>query len=209
MQGFKTTVQQLLIAASCPTCRRVGHADPTPCIACRRHYNLSDGCLSGLRPLPWRALALYEGPFRDLLLQIKRPGRTKPRVLPALMAMFRSQLALESTAQLVPIPSWKQRQTLRNPLPQFIAADLQRPVLTLLVRTRAGLGQHHLDRRMRLHNMRNAFTTHEQPTGQPLWLVDDILTTGATAMAAHQALQERGHHVSGILCLGRTPSNRR
>ena len=37
-------------------------------------------------------------------------------------------------------------------------------------------------------------------------LVDDILTTGSTALAARQALEAAGHRVAGLICLGRTPA---
>ena len=83
----------------------------------------------------------------------------------------------------------------------------------LLQRTRAGLSQHHLNRSMRMHNLEGAFhaaparhTSTEPKTS--VWLVDDILTTGATALAAQKALNEAGHSVRGIICLGRTPAKR-
>ena len=41
-----------------------------------------------------------------------------------------------------------------------------------------------------------------------IWLVDDILTTGGTALAARQALLDAGHQVCGLICLGRTPIRR-
>jgi len=208
MQGFTTVVQQLLIAASCPICRRTDETGPLPCKACRNQFNLSDQGVSGASPLPWHALGWYQGSFRRLLLQVKT-SRWQRRILPALMAHFRAQLALPSQAELVPIPSWKRTESLCNPLPQLIAQGFQRPIQPLLIRTRAGLSQHHLDRRLRLHNMRGAFAAVAPPSGRPIWLVDDILTTGATAMAAQQALQHRGHDVAGLLCLGRTPLNRR
>jgi len=66
------------------------------------------------------------------------------------------------------------------------------------------VGQHHLNRRQRLGNQRGSFRC---PTAgrAPLWLVDDILTTGATALAAAEVLEARGWAVQGLLCLGRTP----
>ena len=41
---------------------------------------------------------------------------------------------------------------------------------------------------------------------RPLWLVDDILTTGSTALAAAEALHCAGWAVQGVLALARTPS---
>jgi predicted amidophosphoribosyltransferase len=41
---------------------------------------------------------------------------------------------------------------------------------------------------------------------QPLLLVDDILTTGATATAAMVALEQVGHGLLGLACLARTPA---
>ncbi len=48
------------------------------------------------------------------------------------------------------------------------------------------------------------------PEGEALelWLVDDILTSGATAQAAMDALNDQGVKVSGVICLGRTPLGR-
>jgi predicted amidophosphoribosyltransferase len=38
-----------------------------------------------------------------------------------------------------------------------------------------------------------------------IWLADDILTTGGTALAASSALEASGHRVAGLICLARTP----
>jgi orotate phosphoribosyltransferase len=41
-----------------------------------------------------------------------------------------------------------------------------------------------------------------------VFLVDDILTTGATALHATKALQGGGWRVEGVICLARTPGSR-
>ena len=112
---------------------------------------------------------------------------------------------------LVPIPSWKKKRG--NPLPNLIAAGFGQPSTMLLHRTRAGLSQHHLNRSMQMQNLEGAF--HAAParhtSTQPktsVWLVDDILKTGPTALAAQKALNEAEHSVRGIICLGRTPAKR-
>ena len=42
------------------------------------------------------------------------------------------------------------------------------------------------------------------PPNEEVWLVDDIVTTGATVLAAQQALLSAGIAVQGVLCLART-----
>ena len=111
---------------------------------------------------------------------------------------------------LVPIPSWKRQRS--NPLPQQIALGLGRPTAALLQRTRAGLSQHRLNKTQRQANLIGAFRASpldKQGALSSVWLVDDILTTGSTALAARQALEEAGHRVAGLICLGRTPAKER
>ena len=156
----------------------------------------------------WCALGPYEGALRQLLLKVRQP--TKQKVLSVLVQMLYDSLSLPSAAVLVPIPSWKRQRT--NPLPQRIAMGLDRPTADLLQRNRVGLSQHHLNRSQRQTNLIGAFraSPHNPATAlTSVWLVDDILTTGATALAARQALEEAGHGVAGLICLGRTPARQR
>ncbi len=112
---------------------------------------------------------------------------------------------------LVPIPSWKRRG---NPLPPLVCQCLSRQLglvaAPLLLRRHPVLGQHHLGRAMRFANQRGSFACCRPPQPgearrRPLLLVDDILTSGATALAAAEALQQAGWRVEGLLCLARTP----
>ena len=127
-----------------------------------------------------------------------------------MVQLLSERFTLPATAVLVPIPSWKRQRS--NPLPQRIALGLGRPTAELLHRTRAGLSQHHLNRRQRQTNLIGAFQAvpmDKQGAHSSIWLVDDILTTGSTALAARQALEAAGHRVAGLICLGRTPARER
>ena len=88
----------------------------------------------------------------------------------------------------------------------MIAKELGTVRSDLLRRIRANTGQHHLGRQQRLFNLSGAFRSHACGTTQEIWLVDDILTSGGTALAAKQTLENAGHRVHGLVCLGRTPA---
>ena len=134
-------------------------------------------------PLPWCALGPYAGQLRQLLLKLRQPRQGK--ALAALVQLLSDRFTLPATVVLVPIPSWKRQRS--NPLPQRIALGLGRPTTELLHRNRAGLSQHHLNKRQRQTNLIEAFQAyplHRKGAHSSVWLVDEILTTGSTAFAA-------------------------
>ena len=93
-----------------------------------------------------------------------------------------------------------------------MALGLGRPTAELLHRTRAGLSQHHLDRRQRQTNLIGAFQAFpmdKQGAHSSVWLVDDILRTGSTALAARQVLKAAGHGVAVLIFLGQPPARER
>lgn len=196
----------LLIQPCCPLCHQPVESDSAhPCRACQAYFMFPDRCLEGDTPLPWQALGSYGGAFRGLLLSLRRSA--DQRRLQILIRLLAERCRLSKDACLVPIPSWKQASD--NTLPYQIASGLQRRCLPMLKRIRPGVGQHRLTRRQRLSNLEGAFV------GKPaldramhrreVWLVDDILTTGGTSLAAREALQQAGYRVSGVICLARTP----
>ena len=203
--------QTLLIEPRCPICDGPWDSPlpPTaPCTTCLDALALPCQGLKGLLPLPWCALGPYAGPLRQLLLKLRQPRKGK--ALAALVQLLSERFTLPATAVLVPIPSWKRQRS--NPLPQQIALGLGRPTAALLHRTRAGLSQHHLNKTQRQTNLIGALQAiplDKQGVLGSVWHVNDILTTGSTALAAREALEDAGHHVAGWICLGRTPARER
>jgi predicted amidophosphoribosyltransferase len=173
---------------------------------------LAPGGIHGLSPIPWWAAGLYQDRLRRQLLQLRKAPQ-RPLV-GALIQNLAAGLQAEPWTRpplLVPIPSWKKRA---NPLPGLLTRSLAwqlgwRPA-QLLQRSRPVLGQHHLGRDLRWANQAGAFRAGPSPerwgnSRPPVLLIDDILTTGATAYAAATALREQGWRVVGMACLGRTP----
>jgi predicted amidophosphoribosyltransferase len=184
--------------------------------------------LHGATPLPWWSGGWYAGELRELVLQQRRQPQagSLSRPLEALLQhMAQVPLSHPQATQwrellLVPIPS---RRHQPNPAPAVLTALLiealnrqgqtalpcrQQP--ELLLRRGRLAPQRGLGRQQRWRNQWLSFCslmpTHPaQAQRAGVLLVDDVLTSGATALAAQQALESAGWTVAGLLCLARTP----
>lgn len=191
----------------------------------RLTLELPKTALHGGEPLAWWAAASYGGELRRQLLFWRKQAKLQERLdlleplleaaLPQLATALDQHLAAlhrpGKGALLVPIPSWKRQA---NPLPGQLASRLARRLgwrqLALLKRSRPVLGQHHLGRKQRWSNQAGGFSAPDAPQirlgpRQPILLIDDILTTGATLWAAANCLEAQGWRVLGAACLARTP----
>jgi predicted amidophosphoribosyltransferase len=203
-------LDRLLLQPKCPICCR-RTADRSLCMSCRQRLQLDAAGVQGQYPLPWWALGLYQEGLRQQLLQLRR--QANPRLLQAWGQQLAGQLPdLGVPLLITAIPA---RRPGGQPLPMQLAKVIAKcgghQLLPALQRRRACLGQHHLSRAQRLSNLEGVFHC-PQPAGpelRPLLLVDDILTTGATAMAAMTALESAGHALLGLACLARTPAPKR
>jgi predicted amidophosphoribosyltransferase len=203
-----------LFVKPCPLCRRPLGGLGAPgaiCQCCRKHLDLPTDGFQGLDPLPWWGAGPYRAGLRSLVLDLKRqPCRQS---VAALVATMTPSLHCQGDAPLlVPIPSWKLPG---NPLPSLVCQELGLQLglgrRDLLERTRPVLGQHHLGRRLRLANQEGAFSCRarfRRRSPRTLLLVDDVLTTGSTALSAGAALEAGGWQVLGLVCLARTPAKR-
>jgi ComF family protein len=176
-------------SARCPNCARpVPKADGALCSDCELHFPFG----------PVWSLGLLAGPLRELVHHLKYNGREwlgRP-----LGRRLGAQIAPLYDAVL-PLPLHRARERERGYnqaalLAAGVGEALGRPVLNgLLRRQRKTSRQADLDRAQRLANLKGAFiapSQHPELVGRSLLLIDDVLTTGATATAATQALLAAG-----------------
>ncbi|WP_338583551.1 ComF family protein [Pseudomonas sp. MAG733B] len=114
---------------------------------------------------------------------------------------------------LVPVPLGNRRLRQRGfnqaaMLARWISAGLDIPCdERLLLRIQDTDAQQDLNAEARKKNLRNAFalTPKTSLKGRHLALVDDVLTTGATAQALARLLMDAGAARVDVYCLARTP----
>ena len=93
-------------------------------------------------------------------------------------------------------------------LAEEVARELGRPFRPLLSRVREAPPQSRVPASGRLANVRGAFASSPRARGLRLLLVDDVMTTGATAFEAARALGSAGASAVALLVLARTPEVR-
>ncbi|MDX1369258.1 ComF family protein [Pseudomonas sp.] len=162
---------------------------------------------------PWR----YAFPVDSLITRFKHQAKWPlGRLLGELLSHHLQHAFDEGLAQpdlLLPVPLAERRQRQRGfnqaaLLAQWLSEQLQLPVqqhwLQRVIDTPA---QQQLDAATRKRNLRRAFALApaSQVSGLHLALVDDVLTTGATAESLARLLKKAGAARVDIYCLARTP----
>jgi ComF family protein len=159
---------------------------------------------------PWG----YQGAAEELIRQFKyhRRWRVGRWLAEHMVATANASLPLEEVAAVVPVPLHWLKHRLRgtNPseeLARIIARSLKKPCLTrALRRDRWTRTQTQLGWRERTRNVHGAFIAREPlARNRGLLLVDDVLTSGATANACAHALKQAGAHRVFVLTAARTP----
>jgi ComF family protein len=159
-----------------------------------------------------RAVARYDGTVRALVHGLKFHDRQDVRTLLARwMAMAGTEL-IPGADLIVPVPLSRQRLLWRRfnqaaLLAQELARIERRPFDPFaLARVRSTASQVGLTRNERTANVRGAFAVppaaRERVEGRRVLLVDDIITTGATAGAAARALKRAGARAVDVIAVG-------
>jgi ComF family protein len=168
-------------------------------------------CLADPPAWDWaRAAAEYAGVAREAIHAFKFEGRrTLARPLASLvLAQWGDALAL-GVGGLVPVPLARARERERGYnqaalLAEAIAARIPVPVRPRwLVRVRATRAQSDLGAAERRANVRGAFAADPAAAGHHVVVVDDVLTTGATAAECARALRAAGAVRVGVVTVAR------
>ena len=188
----------------CPSCSQEVRPLPRPrCPRCAMPLPSEDATCPHCRHPRWRllraeALAVYEGPWRQAIQQLKyRRDRGLALLFAEAAARYLRELRWPVSC-VVPVPLSEARQRARgyNQVALWaerVARALELPYFPHLVRrVRDTPSQVGLERTARWTNMRDAFEAEAQAYGCQVLLVDDVLTTGATMNEAAAALLRRG-----------------
>lgn len=198
-----------------PWCARCGlalaGAGAGPCVSCRRHPPSFDGAVS-----VWR----YEGVAQELVQALKYRGMLSlaPFLAREMAQAVRGRLAGGAAADAasraaavtaVPLHPTRLRERTFNQadaLARRLAEHLGLPYRPELLRRRLPTqAQPGLSRQDRFRNVRDAFHAEARGLAAPahLLLVDDVLTTGATAEACSLALKRAGAARVTVVTLAR------
>lgn len=162
---------------------------------------------------PWR----YAFPIDSLINRFKHQAKWPlGRLLAELLSQHLQHAFDEGLSRpdlLLPVPLADKRQRQRGfnqagMLAQWLSARLHLPLQPhWLLRLLDTPAQQQLDAASRKRNLRRAFALapDSQVTGLHLALVDDVLTTGATAESLARLLKEAGAARVDVYCLARTP----
>lgn len=192
----------------CQTCALPLPADGLTCSQCLKQPPAFERVIA-----PWT----YSFPMDSLITRFKHSAKWPfGHLLAELAAQFlqhRFEDDLPPPTVLVPVPLATKRLRQRGfnqaaMLARWLSARLDIPCdERLLLRTHDTGSQQDLNAEARRKNLRHAFTLVPDACvkGRHLALVDDVLTTGATAQALARLLMDAGAARVDVYCLARTP----
>ena len=220
MNNWLNIIQNKLLPPRCILCGQAGFKgldlckacfDDLPrnhncCYRCGQHFeiviNAPQLCGRCLKKTPsfdeTHAPFLYEDSLRYLITQLKFNHHYKhARLLGTLLAQYIAETT-ELPECIIPVPLHPKRYRQRGfnqslEIARHVSRQLSIPLaLSSCIRNRDTAHQTDLPAKQRLKNMRRAFTVIEPLAYRHIAIVDDVMTTSATASALALALKNHG-----------------
>ncbi len=162
-------------------------------------HGVCAACRSGLQGFDYAAsFGMYEGKLRSLIHLYKYSGM-RPLAKPLASYLDRAIPLDEAFDAIVYVPlhwrrKWSRGFNQAELLARHIGARRRIPILKLLRRKRATETQAGLASAGRRRNVAGAFTLRASKdiAGKKILLIDDVMTTGATASACAAVLKRGG-----------------
>jgi ComF family protein len=177
------------------------HADPA---------QLCGACAKSAPAFDWaRAGGVYAGPLREAVQRLKfarKPALARPL---ADLVLEQWAASLPPVDVLVPVPLARARERQRGFNQATLLAERMarglgaRLTSRWLARGRDTVPQTDLDIAERRANVRGAFVASTAVAGLAVVVVDDVLTTGATASECARVLRAAGARTVGVLTVAR------
>jgi ComF family protein len=188
------------------------------CVACRapfvNRYPLDEAGLCALCRLGLQGFdavysyGSYEGSLRTLIHVLKYEG-VRPLAGPLAQLLLGAIPRQASFDAIVPMPlHWRKQWQRRFNQAELVAREVARawniPVVKAVKRRKATAPQAGLTNAGRRANVRGAFVATRRLDGMRVLLIDDVLTTGATASACARALKRAGAAQVALGAVART-----
>jgi ComF family protein len=198
---------EIVAPSTCPACAN-GAPDPVFCVGC----GVPTPIASRIGDVPVLAAGEYAPPLSDAIRRFKFDGHPElARPLAKLLAPSVRGLGLGPADACVPVPLHRGRLVERGYnqaalLAGALASSAKSRVAPLLLeRRRRTEQQARLGRAARGENALGAFAVNQPFSGGRVVLVDDVVTTGATAAACLDALRAGGIEVLAVVALAQAP----
>jgi ComF family protein len=236
-QGLKQALLRAL-PFNCTLCgQAAADADMDLCLSCRRHLPwLEQACRRCGNPLTAQPASLlcgrclrkpphfdrsycafiYREPVSWLLQGLKYHRRLSGIPVASRLLLEYLRPRVELWPQLIlPIPlhparlrqrGFNQALEIARPLARLLHIPLS---VRICARERDTLQQSELPAARRAANVRNAFRMHQRLPVKHVAIVDDIVTTGATANELARLLKRNGAETVQVWAVARTPVNTR
>lgn len=230
LDGWLKNAQRAILGPRCLLCAAPALLSRELCDDCRQELPwLEHGCVHCALPLPsgsasdvcpacrrrarfdrGAAAFHYAAPVDWLITRLKFQGRLDhARLLGDLLAARLQTRALDTPEFLIPIPlhpsglrrrGFNQAERIAARLAPALGCRIRRNALR---RVRPTERQSTLAADRRAANVRDAFLAADSLDGAHVAIVDDVVTTGHTAMAAAGALRKAGAARIDLYCVAR------